>query len=82
LLDRLQIPDPWRADVDVSLELIDDLELQIARLTVALRRMGADHRYLSLLVTAPGSYNCSAVWLGRDPPLSRLGSRTRGAHAS
>jgi hypothetical protein len=27
LLDRLQIPDPWRRNVDVSLALIDDLEL-------------------------------------------------------
>src|SRR3954453_9979042 len=32
LLDRLEIPDPWRRNVDVSLGLIDDLELQIARL--------------------------------------------------
>jgi transposase len=54
LLDRLQIPDPWRRNVDVSLELIDDLELRIASLTVELRRQGADHRYIPLLVTAPG----------------------------
>jgi transposase len=26
LLDRLQIPDPWRRNVDVALEVIDDLE--------------------------------------------------------
>ena len=31
LLDRLQIPEPWRESVDASLELIDDLERQIAR---------------------------------------------------
>ena len=54
LLDRLALPEPWRRNVDVSLGLIDDLELQIARLTVELRRMGADHRYIPLLVTAPG----------------------------
>jgi len=54
LLDRLEIPDPWRRNVDVSLRLIDDLELQIARLTVELKRRGADHRYIPLLVTAPG----------------------------
>jgi transposase len=54
LLDRLRIPDPWRRTVDASLELIDDLELQIARLTVELRRQGADHRYIPLLITAPG----------------------------
>jgi transposase len=54
LLDRLKIPDPWRRNVDVSLGLIDDLELQIANLTVELRRQGADHRYIPLLVIAPG----------------------------
>jgi transposase len=54
LLDRLEIPDPWRRNVDVSLGLIDDLELQIARLTVELKRLGADHRNIPLLVTAPG----------------------------
>ncbi len=37
LLDRLEIPDPWRRNVDASLELIDDLELQIAKLTVELQ---------------------------------------------
>jgi hypothetical protein len=52
-LDRLQIADPWRRNVDVSLGLIDDLELQIARLTVELNKRGADHRYIPLLVTAP-----------------------------
>jgi transposase len=54
LLDRLEIPDPWRRNVDVSLGLIDDLELQIARLTVELKRLSADHRNIPLLVTAPG----------------------------
>jgi transposase len=54
LLDRLEIPDPWRANIDVSLQLIDDLDLQIAALTVQLKRQGAEHRYIPLLVTAPG----------------------------
>jgi transposase len=54
LLDRLKIPDPWRRTVDASLALIDDLGLPIAELTVELRRQGADHRYIPLLVTAPG----------------------------
>src|SRR3954469_18558125 len=53
LLDRREIPEPWRRNVDVSLGLIDDLELQIARLAVELTRLGADHRYIPLLVTAP-----------------------------
>jgi transposase len=54
LLDRLAIPDPWRRTVDASLQLIDELDLQIAQLTTTIRRSGADHRYIPLLVTAPG----------------------------
>jgi hypothetical protein len=50
----VQLPDPWRRTVDVSLALIDDLDMQIANLTCELQRQGADHRDISLLVTAPG----------------------------
>src|SRR3954468_13429506 len=39
LLHGMEIPDPWRRNVDVSLGLIDDLELQIARLAVELKRL-------------------------------------------
>jgi transposase len=42
LLDRLEIPDPWRRNVDLSVGPIDGLELQIARLTVELRQRGAE----------------------------------------
>ena len=54
LLDRLAIPDPWRRTVDASLILIDEIDMQVAQLTVELRRLGADHRYVPLLVTVPG----------------------------
>ena len=54
LLDDLQVPQPWRGSVDASLELLDDLEAQIAQITRELRVGGADHRYLPLLMTAPG----------------------------
>src|SRR4051794_9176783 len=54
LLDRFAIPDPWRRNVMAGLELIDDLEMQIAALTVELKRPGADHPYIPLLVTCPG----------------------------
>src|SRR3954462_12608178 len=74
LLDRLQIPDPWRRTVDVSLELIDDLELQIARLTVELRRQGADHRYIPLLITAPGF-----GWINAYTVASEIGDIKRFA---
>jgi transposase len=54
LLAGLEIPEPWRGHVDASLELIDDLELRIARIEAKLKRSGADHRYVPLLMTAPG----------------------------
>jgi transposase len=74
LLDRLQIPDPWRRNVDVSLQLIDDLELQITSLTVELRRQGADHRYIPLLGTAPGF-----GWINAYTVASEIGDITRFA---
>jgi transposase len=48
------VPDPWRRTVDASVALIYELDLRIAQLTVELRRQGADHRYVPLLITAPG----------------------------
>jgi transposase len=72
LLDRLQIPDPWRANIDVSLQLIDDLELQIAALTVQLKRQGVDHRYISPLVTAPG-----IGWINAFTIASEIGDIAR-----
>jgi transposase len=74
LLDRFEIPDPWRRNVDVGLGLIDDLELQIAQLTVQLKRAGADHRYLPLLVTAPGFGSINAFTVA-----SEIGDITRFA---
>jgi transposase len=74
LLDRLAIPEPWRANVDVSLAVIDDLEMRIARLTVELRRQGADHRYIPLLVTAPGF-----GWINAYTVASEIGDIERFA---
>jgi transposase len=74
LLDRLAIPDPWRRNVDASLELIDDLELQIASLTCELKRQGAEHRYISLLVTAPGF-----GWINAFTVASEIGDIARFA---
>jgi transposase len=53
-LERLELPEPWRATVEASLYLIDALEEQIAAIEKELRRLGAEHRYLPLLTTAPG----------------------------
>ena len=54
LLNELEIPEPWRSHVDSSLVLIDDLEARITQIARELRRSGADHRYIPILMTAPG----------------------------
>jgi transposase len=54
LLDRLDLPDPWRADVLAAVALIDDLDRQVQGIERELRALGADHRYVSLLQTVPG----------------------------
>ena len=54
LLKEFDIPEPWRSHVDASLVLIDDLEARITQIAKELRRSGADHRYIPILMTAPG----------------------------
>jgi transposase len=54
LLDGLELPEPWAGDVTAALRLIDILDGEIDDCEAALRRLGADHRYVPLLMTAPG----------------------------
>ena len=54
LLARLQVPEPWRGNITASVELIDDLEGQIAEINRKLREGHADHPYIPLLMSAPG----------------------------
>jgi transposase len=54
LLGRLQIPEPWSGTLAASLELIEDLDTRIDGYEAELRRLGADHPYVPLLMTAPG----------------------------
>jgi len=54
LLDRLDVPEPWRSNVDASLTLIDQIEVQIGAINCELREGSADHPYVPLLLTAPG----------------------------
>jgi transposase len=53
-LECCELAEPWRSSVATSLFLIDVLEEQIAEIERELRRSGADHRYLQLLMSAPG----------------------------
>jgi transposase len=54
LLARLDFPEPWRNGVLASVAMIDDLDRQIAAIDRELQALGADHRYVPLLMTAPG----------------------------
>jgi len=54
LLNRLEIPEPWAGTMEASLALIEELEVEIDLCEKDLRRLGADHRYVPLLTTAPG----------------------------
>ena len=54
LVTELEIPQPWRGHVDASLQLIDDLERRISEIETELARCGADHRYVPILMSAPG----------------------------
>jgi transposase len=54
LLERLRVPEPWRANITASVMLIDDLERQIAEINRRLKEGHADHRYIPLLMSAPG----------------------------
>jgi transposase len=54
LLERLELPEPWTGTVAASLQLIDELDRQIGDCERELRRLGAEHRYVPLLVTVPG----------------------------
>src|SRR3989454_9716798 len=54
LLARLALPEPWDGNVQASLRLIDELDREISSCENELRRLGADHRYVPLLLTVPG----------------------------
>jgi transposase len=54
LLKRLEVPEPWRGNITACIELIDDLERQIAEINRRLKEGHAEHPYVPLLLTVPG----------------------------
>ena len=54
LLERLEVPEPWRGNISASVVLIDDLERQIGEITRRLKEGHAHHPYVPLLMSAPG----------------------------
>jgi len=78
LLARLGLPEPWQATIEASMRLIDELEREISDCERELRRLGADHRYVPLLLTVPGigwvlAYDRGTLGLARsDAPVSAV----------
>jgi transposase len=72
LLQRLALPEPWVGNVAAAVALIDDLDDQIDTCERELRRLGADHPYVPLLMTAPG-----IAWVLGSTIAAELGDITR-----
>jgi transposase len=54
LLERLEFSEPWRSNVLAAVRMIDELDEEIGAIEKELRALGADHRYVPLLMTVPG----------------------------
>jgi transposase len=54
LLERLEFPEPWRSSVLAAVRMIDDLDEEIGGIEQELRSLGAEHRYVPLLMSVPG----------------------------
>jgi transposase len=54
LLERLEFPEPWRGNVLAAVRMIDELDGEVAAIEKELRLLGADHRYVPLLMSVPG----------------------------
>jgi transposase len=54
LLAQLGLPEPWQSTIEASLRLIDELDREIGNCERELHRLGADHRYVPLLLRVPG----------------------------
>ena len=74
LLQRLGLPEPWAGTLQASLALIDQLDAQVSDCQRELRRLGADHPDVPLLVTAPG-----IAWVLGYTIAAEIGDITRFA---
>jgi transposase len=74
LLERLRLPEPWSSTTQASLALIDVLGAQIDACERELRTLGAEHRYVPLLLTCPG-----IAWILAYTIASEIGDIARFA---
>ncbi len=54
VLAKLVLPEAWTGTLATSLRMVDELDAEIAACEADLRRLGADHPSVRLLVTVPG----------------------------
>src|SRR5271157_5721574 len=54
LLASMALPEPWATSLGTSLAMVDELDSRIGACERDLVRLGADHPYVSLLLTVPG----------------------------
>jgi transposase len=52
LLKRLEMPEPWRGNITASIELIDEIEAQIAEINRRLKEGHAEHPYVPCRLAA------------------------------
>jgi transposase len=74
LLARLGFPEPWRGNVLAAVRMIDELDEEINGIDKELRALGADHRYVPLLMTVPG-----IAWVLGYTIAAEIGDITRFA---
>ena len=78
LLERLEVPDPWRSHVATAISMIDDLDREIDEQGRELRRLGACHPYVSLMTTVPGiSWVLGYTIAAEIGDISRFASPTK-----
>jgi transposase len=82
LLERLEVPEPWRSNVTASVCLIDDLEEQIAEINARLRRGHAEHPYIPLLMSVPGIRWVLAFTIAARSARSSASHRQRSSPAT
>ncbi len=54
LLERLEFPEPWAGGVLAAVAMIDELDREITGIERELKALGAEHRYVPLLMSVPG----------------------------
>ena len=75
-LAELELPEPWRTNVEASLRVLDHLSEEIDTIEADLRHLGAHHPYVPTLMSAPG-----IAWILGFTIAAEIGDITRFSSA-